>query len=153
MSYSQSRQPPGCRQLKGRKYSVACFTYGKTALLRWTASKLPGEPVPLYRPGCNPQPAKCLNAQYVLRHCCVYMLSGKVSYYTLFHSSAVLMHNEVCGVTLFITLRSQVLAPKTWTLFHCQAGDRKATLSALTSFLQLSERAGVIYSKLSEICS
>ncbi|HCW48245.1 MAG TPA: hypothetical protein DGH25_12910 [Erwiniaceae bacterium] len=37
------------------------------------------ESIPSYRPGCNPQPAKCLISQYVLRHCCVYVLSGKIS--------------------------------------------------------------------------
>ncbi|NJC99621.1 DUF2655 domain-containing protein [Candidatus Erwinia dacicola] len=31
-----------------------------------------------FRPSCNPQRAKCLIAQYVLRHCCVYGLSSKI---------------------------------------------------------------------------
>ncbi|PRD15566.1 hypothetical protein CQW29_11210 [Pantoea coffeiphila] len=90
---SLSRQPLGCRQLKGRKITVACFTYGKTALCKGgTASRLPGEPIPFFRPGCNPQPAKCLIAQYVLRHCCVYGLSGKI----------LVIHPNSIGLTLFL---------------------------------------------------
>ncbi|RPD98132.1 DUF2655 domain-containing protein [Candidatus Pantoea deserta] len=32
-----------------------------------------------YRPGCNPQPAKCLKEHHVLRHCCVSVSSGKMT--------------------------------------------------------------------------
>ncbi|MBN7121858.1 DUF2655 domain-containing protein [Erwinia billingiae] len=66
--------------------SAACFSYGKTALLKRGEPPVSNqsEPIPSCRPGCNPQPAKCLIAQYVLRHCCVYGLSGKLSYYAFF---------------------------------------------------------------------
>ncbi|WP_254367310.1 hypothetical protein, partial [Pantoea ananatis] len=60
----------------------------------------------------NPQPAKCLIAHYVLRHCCACGLSGKIAYYTLSISPAILQHDEGPGFTLFITLHSQVLASK-----------------------------------------
>ncbi|HAB24209.1 MAG TPA: hypothetical protein DCM44_14020 [Pantoea sp.] len=32
-----------------------------------------------FRPGCNPQPAKCLNKHHVLRHCCVCVSFGKMT--------------------------------------------------------------------------
>lgn len=56
------------------------YIWKNSAFKGGTASRIPGEPIPFYRPGCNPQPAKCLIAQYVLRHCCVYGLSGKISH-------------------------------------------------------------------------
>ena len=49
---------------------------------------------------CNPQPANCLKNQYVLRHCCVDDLSGKMG-----HSVKFLV------LTRFDT--------ETVTLFHC----------------------------------
>ncbi|AUX72383.1 hypothetical protein CPI84_07780 [Erwinia pyrifoliae] len=51
-------------------------------------------------------------AHYVLRHCCACGLSGKIAYYTLSLSPAIVQHDENPGFTLFIPLSSQVIASK-----------------------------------------
>ncbi|WP_318377636.1 hypothetical protein, partial [Enterobacter sp.] len=60
--------------------SVGClyFIRKNSAIIRGTAWENSPEKIPSTGKDCNPQPANCLNDQYVLRHCCVDERTGKI---------------------------------------------------------------------------
>ena len=88
-------------RLRGAVCRLPAFPVENTAQL---SGEQPGknspEKIPYTGKDCNPQPANCLKDQYVLRHCCVDDLSGKMG-----HSVKFLV------LTRFDT--------ETVTLFHC----------------------------------